>query len=546
MADPICRWRNSSIKQVVEFNILLPLSPCTKKEARAVVEHRWAVFGGKDFFQTPYQLAAQMGLYYEDDQFFYPRFDKLISIEEATDYMEYWGKHYYAPNPYTRSMTTTKEPIIINRFLVNWALDHKNPLFSEALKSMFSEDIGNTDILVNMINNFTDVTINNDIISIKPNAPHNRFNVVSPEFGINDKKGFFEFVGKNAGSSISLTNAPLLPLQQIFYGAPGTGKSHTVDKDYVKDNKCFRITFHPDTDYASFVGCYKPKMGGPTGEDITYSFVPQVFLNAYIYAWNHPDEPTYLVIEELNRGNCAQIFGDIFQLLDRQKTGHPGYSKYTINADSDIATYLSGELKDKESYEKVIREIYGPKEFDFSILALPSNLNILATMNTSDQSLFPIDSAFKRRWGMEYVGVNYTDAEQFTVVIDETHKYSWSEILKGLNGYIKQEKHSTNKILGNRFVQSDDNNVISAVAFRDKVLFFLFNDVFKEEDEFRTDFFGGNDELYFEDLCEGDGWTTYVINFIEKTCGTSNKSNTQQPDGVTPQQSEKESTTETE
>lgn len=546
MADPICRWRNSSIKQVVEFNILLPLSPCTKKEARAVVEHRWAVFGGKDFFQTPYQLAAQMGLYYEDDQFFYPRFDKLISIEEATDYMEYWGKHYYAPNPYTRSMTTTKEPIIINRFLVNWALDHKNPLFSEALKSMFSEDIGNTDILVNMINNFTDVTINNDIISIKPNAPHNRFNVVSPEFGINDKKGFFEFVGKNAGSSISLTNAPLLPLQQIFYGAPGTGKSHTVDKDYVKDNKCFRITFHPDTDYASFVGCYKPKMDGPTGEDITYSFVPQVFLNAYIYAWNHPDEPTYLVIEELNRGNCAQIFGDIFQLLDRQKTGHPGYSKYTINADSDIATYLSGELKDKESYEKVIREIYGPKEFDFSILALPSNLNILATMNTSDQSLFPIDSAFKRRWGMEYVGVNYTDAEQFTVVIDETHKYSWSEILKGLNGYIKQEKHSTNKILGNRFVQSDENNVISAVAFRDKVLFFLFNDVFKEEDEFRTDFFGGNDELYFEDLCEGDGWTTYVINFIEKTCGASNKSNTQQPDGVTPQQSEKESTTETE
>lgn len=546
MADPICRWRNSSIKQVVEFNILLPLSPCTKKEARAVVEHRWAVFGGKDFFQTPYQLAAQMGLYYEDDQFFYPRFDKLISIEEATDYMEYWGKHYYAPNPYTRSMTTTKEPIIINRFLVNWALDHKNPLFSEALKSMFSEDIGNTDILVNMINNFTDVTINNDIISIKPNAPHNRFNVVSPEFGINDKKGFFEFVGKNAGSSISLTNAPLLPLQQIFYGAPGTGKSHTVDKDYVKDNKCFRITFHPDTDYASFVGCYKPKMGGPTGEDITYSFVPQVFLNAYIYAWNHPDEPTYLVIEELNRGNCAQIFGDIFQLLDRQKAGHPGYSKYTINADSDIATYLSGKLEDKDRYEKAIREIYGLKEFDFSILALPSNLNILATMNTSDQSLFPIDSAFKRRWEMEYVGVNYADAEQFSVKIDDAHKYSWAEVLKGLNGYIKQEKHSTNKILGNRFVQADENNTISSIAFRDKVLFFLFNDVFKDEDEFRTGFFGGNDTLYFEDLCEGDDWTTYVINFVEKTCGASNKSNATQPDGVTPQQAEKESTTETE
>lgn len=336
------------------------------------------------------------------------------------------------------------------------------------------------------------------------------------------------------------------PLQQIFYGAPGTGKSHTVDKDYVKDNKCFRITFHPDTDYASFVGCYKPKMGGATGEDITYSFVPQVFLNAYTYAWNHPDEPTYLVIEELNRGNCAQIFGDIFQLLDRQKTVHPGYSKYTINADSDIATYLSGELEDKERYEKAICEIYGLKEFDFSILALPSNFNILATMNTSDQSLFPIDSAFKRRWEMEYVGVNYADAEQFSVKIDDAHKYSWADVLKGMNRYIKQEKHSTNKILGNRFVQADENNVISSIVFRDKVLFFLFNDVFKDEDEFRTSFFGGNDTLYFEDLCEGDDWTTYVINFIEKTCGASNKSNTQQPDGVTPQQSEKESTTETE
>lgn len=352
--------------------------------------------------------------------------------------------------------------------------------------------------------------------------------------------------GKESGLEDTSITTQGLPLQQIFYGAPGTGKSHTVDKDYVKGNKCFRITFHPDTDYASFVGCYKPNMGGPTGEDITYSFVPQVFLNAYIYAWNHPDEPTYLVIEELNRGNCAQIFGDIFQLLDRQKTGHPGYSKYTINADSDIATYLEGKLEDKERYKKVIREVYAPKEFDFSILALPDNLNILATMNTSDQSLFPIDSAFKRRWEMEYVGVNYTDAGQFTVKIDDEHKYSWADILKGLNGYIKQEKHSTNKVLGNRFVQSDENNVISEEAFRDKVLFFLFNDVFKDEDEFRTDFFGGNDNLYFEDLCEEKDLTNYVINFIEKTCGASNKVGNTQPDGVTPQQAENESTTETE
>ena len=147
---------------------------------------------------------------------------------------------------------------------------------------------------------------------------------------------------------------------------------------------------------------------------------------------------------------------------------------------------------------------------------------------------------------MEYVGVNYTDAGQFTVVIDETHKYSWAAILKGLNGYIKQEKHSTNKILGNRFVPADENNVITAVEFRDKVLFFLFNDVFKDEDEFRTSFFSGNDKLYFEDLCEDNELTAHVINFIEKTCKAEIKANNPQSGGVTPQQIEKESTTETE
>lgn len=335
MADPICRWRNSSIKQVVEFNILLPLSPCTKNEARALVEHRWAVFGGKDFFQTPYQLAAQMGLYYEDDQFFYPRFDKLLSIEEATEYMEYWGKHYYAPNPYTRSMTTTKGPIIINRFLVNWVLDHENPVFSEALKAMFTEDIGNTDILVNMINNFTDVTINNDIISIKATSPRKRFSDVSPKLETYDKKGFFEFVGKNEDLNIPLIN-DLLPLQQIFYGAPGTGKSHTI-KECTKGKDVIRTTLHPDSDYSTFVGAYKPttkdvKLRDVSGhviledgkevveDKIVYEFVEQAFLQAYINAWTkYADEQDgkqpkeqYLIIEEINRGNCAQIFGDLF------------------------------------------------------------------------------------------------------------------------------------------------------------------------------------------------------------------------------------------
>lgn len=540
-AAPICRAQNPELDVVKRFLNAMPNYDMPKKDYDNATE---AKFSG--WTSTHYQMAKQMALYYTKGDVCHPRFKNNVTTENILKYMGVWARKYYAPNPFTKDLNKYQEakPTVLYAYFAD-CIRKGVTSYKEACEHLFGDiQLNNMDKVKLMLNSFTDIYIDQSgnmafqkwspaiVPPLVPDVEHPL-----------DEVCFFNYFGDSTTKELSLISESTL--QKIFYGAPGTGKSHTVDTDYVKDNKCFRITFHPDTDYASFVGCYKPKMGGPTGEDITYSFVPQVFLNAYIYAWNHPDEPTYLVIEELNRGNCAQIFGDIFQLLDRQKTGHPGYSKYTINADSDIATYLSGELKDKESYEKVIREIYGIKEFDFSILALPSNLNILATMNTSDQSLFPIDSAFKRRWGMEYVGVNYTDAEQFTVVIDETHKYSWSEILKGLNGYIKQEKHSTNKILGNRFVQSDENNVISAVAFRDKVLFFLFNDVFKEEDEFRTGFFGGNDTLYFEDLCEDKDLTNYVINFTEKICKAANKVNNPQSDGVALQQVENESTTKT-
>lgn len=540
-AAPICRAQNPELDVVKRFLNAMPNYDMPKKDYDNATE---AKFSG--WTSTHYQMAKQMALYYTKGDVCHPRFKNNVTTENILKYMGAWARKYYAPNPFTKDLNKYQEakPTVLYAYFAD-CIRKGVTSYKEACEHLFGDiQLNNMDKVKLMLNSFTDIYIDQSgnmafqkwspaiVPPLVPDVEHPL-----------DEVCFFNYFGDSTTKELSLISESTL--QKIFYGAPGTGKSHTVDKDYVKDNKCFRITFHPDTDYASFVGCYKPKMGGPTGEDITYSFVPQVFLNAYIYAWNHPDEPTYLVIEELNRGNCAQIFGDIFQLLDRQKIGHPGYSKYTINADSDISTYLSGELENKERYENVIREIYGIKEFDFSILALPSNLNILATMNTSDQSLFPIDSAFKRRWEMEYVGVNYTDAEQFTVVIDETHKYSWSEILKGLNGYIKQEKHSTNKILGNRFVQSDENNVISAVAFRDKVLFFLFNDVFKEEDEFRTGFFGGNDTLYFEDLCEDKDLTNYVINFIEKICKAANKVNNPQSDGVAPQQVENESTTKT-
>lgn len=232
MADPICRWRNSSIKQIMEFNTLFPLCYTNKNVARELVEKRWNILGGSDFFTAPYQLAAQMGLYFEDYQNMYPKFSKYISLEEAQLYMRNWGRKYYAPNPYTKSLQQTEKPIIINNFLVNWCIENKKAKFSEALQAMFVESIGNTDILVNMLNNFSEVSIANDIMTLKENAPETPYNTVYLEVDKNDKKYFFDFITSDFNADFinvakDLEERP--SLQQIFYGAPGTGKSHEID-----------------------------------------------------------------------------------------------------------------------------------------------------------------------------------------------------------------------------------------------------------------------------------------------------------------------------
>lgn len=258
-------------------------------------------------------------------------------------------------------------------------------------------------------------------------------------------------------------------MQKILFGAPGTGKSHTIKSKYLADvpeENTFRTTFHPDYDYAQFVGSYKPKKENGT---ITYSFVPQVFAKAYKRA-KETSEPVYLVIEEINRGNCAQIFGDIFQLLDRNESGE---SQYEIDVDSDFAEWL-GESKIK----------------------LPRNFNILATMNTSDQSLFPMDSAFKRRFDWEYVPIRYFkdascgdnwNADGFEIKLDEHTSFSWLHFLKKINADIYKVTESEDKQMGEFFVKPKDN-VIDLEMFRSKVLFYLWDSVYKDEPDKRTIF----------------------------------------------------------
>ena len=345
-----------------------------------------------------------------------------------------------------------------------------------------------------------------------------------------------------------------ISLQQIFYGAPGTGKSKTI-KDITskaeKEGRVFRTTFHPDSDYSTFVGCYKPTkvksrrlqrmnlsledlakelgsyysnedLGKIVGiqkfcfdyypyidgeymsvnvtkllelagvpkdynveinkyikfchllpkqdpDKITYNFVPQAFTNSYIKAWS-TEENVYLIIEEINRGSCAQIFGDLFQLLDR---GDDGKSEYPIDADTDLGNYIAKEL------ESSTRMDFPDGVKDGKKLVLPSNLFIWATMNTSDQSLFPIDSAFKRRWDWKYLPIE--NAEKGWKIKVNRNEYDWYQFLEAINKEVFGLTHSEDKQLGYFFAKAKDG-IIDAETLVNKVYFYLWTDVFKDYD----------------------------------------------------------------
>ena len=331
-------------------------------------------------------------------------------------------------------------------------------------------------------------------------------------------------------ASTDKSNSQKGVLQQIFYGAPGTGKSHTI-KEETKEEDVIRITFHPDTDYSSFVGAYKPttallpicdELGqpmkiGPTvlhKEQIVYEFVAQSFLQAYVNAWKKydKDDKQYLVIEEINRGNCAQIFGDLFQLLDRNDYG---FSDYPIKADADMKRQLQKAFAGLaiEQSDK-INAIYEGKDIvsqvlNGDILLLPNNLYIWATMNTSDQSLFPIDSAFKRRWDWTYMPIS--NAEKHWVIGVNGNNYDWWQFLEKINEKIGSTTNSEDKKLGYFFCKAQ-NGIISAKAFVGKVIFYLWNDVFKDY-EFVDAIFNDVDgsKLSFKKFYTSEGLMSEIV-----------------------------------
>ena len=274
---------------------------------------------------------------------------------------------------------------------------------------------------------------------------------------------------------------------RIVFGAPGTGKSHKLKEDCEEmmnnSNGSFeRVTFHPEYSYSQFVGTYKPVMGDD-GETIKYSYVPGPFMRMYVEALKsgrtENPQPHLLLIEEINRAKVAAVFGDVFQLLDRDDDG---VSEYEIQASEDIRKYLAKELGGSPENYKRIR--------------IPNNMFIWATMNSADQGVFPMDTAFKRRWNFEYLGIDENEEKIKGIgkimLAGTDEPIEWNRLRKAINAKMSSSDFKINEdklmgpfFLSKKVVASDENRMIIdkdefIKAFKSKVIMYLYEDAVKQ------------------------------------------------------------------
>lgn len=334
--------------------------------------------------------------------------------------------------------------------------------------------------------------------------------------------------------------SPLIPTQIIYYGVPGCGKSYNVEKDIDKElnehgveNKEYhkvRCVFHPEYTNADFVGQVYPFVD-PDGHGVDYRFKPGPFAEIVRRAYHEPSKPFFLIVEEINRGNAAAIFGEMFQLLDRIKPGdnpdnsteniyQPGWSSYGVSS-TDVNAYIRQKTTDEEEirakrqnneslFETEINFQRGDcahvvvnegtrdervRELHFTwttAIRLPPNLSIYATMNTSDQNVITMDNAFQRRFKSRMIRNDLKNAAQYNIKIEGTN-VCWGAFRDWVNGKILSTpsiSKADDKCLGGWFISTsvetkdDDGNVtkfkdISRADFAEKVIKYLWDDVFK-------------------------------------------------------------------
>lgn len=328
------------------------------------------------------------------------------------------------------------------------------------------------------------------------------------------------FVRENDITNVYLANQTKIdkPHQRIFFGAPGTGKSYELNKEakeyFGKDYE--RVTFHPNYMYGNFVGAYKPfpkvlknsdgsiktDVDGNIQESITYEYIPGVLMKQLVKAFKNPNKNYLLLIEEINRANVAAVFGDIFQLLDRDETGE---SEYFIATSKELQEYLIKEFKDVELSEEVSNKL----EKDFSRLYLPSNLYIWATMNSADQGVMPMDTAFRRRWEFKYLGINDAadankeDFANYKFKINSTETVKWDEFRRELNKKLSSLNIPEDKLIGPYFISkyilegTDLERLTETI--KSKVLMYLYEDAAKA---FRSSLFAEGKYSTYSSVCK--------------------------------------------
>lgn len=293
------------------------------------------------------------------------------------------------------------------------------------------------------------------------------------------------------------------PHNRILFGAPGTGKSYLLNEDRLKfGNNYERVTFHPTYSYAQFVGTYKPK---PIYKDhlvspsysvmsykrsniehitekneehknlyplinepfITYEFVPGPFLRLLIKALEQPHINYLLIIEEINRANVAAVFGDIFQLLDRDESGN---SEYTIMISEEMKAYI---------YQQI--------GISLNEISIPHNFYIWSTMNTADQGVYPIDSAFKRRWSFQYISLDAGEEDISHIEVNikciKQPSINWNMFRRLLNSKLASLGYKEDKLIGPYFIKPHDliTDEKFQYVFKNKLLMYLFEDVVRHD-----------------------------------------------------------------
>lgn len=492
--SPFARFRNFTVENLKALLEVYPdqAGKLTWSEAGNEVE---AISNG--YKKTSYQQACQFGI--EDrgkDYFRVQNYLYTFDDEYLAKYLEFWIKTYYAPNPYVNS---EDKPMLIYCELVKAILESENHKVN--YYDFFNNRIGgkSDDILMNALKAY-----GNPLQYEKVEGKHffyirekdiafitEQVRLIESEFAIEnpkDKSSFFnrfsfdnfcKFHGISASiiqdNKLEYNNTRIKRITGgeniLLYGVPGAGKSYKIATEYCNnEDRMVRVVFHPDYTYSDFVGQILPVV---EGKDLSYKFTPGPFTQIMKMANDNPGYMYYLIIEEINRGNAPAIFGEIFQLLDRKDSD--SYSEDLIGeSEYGIVNY------------DVAKAVYGNAD---SKIRIPSNLTILATMNTADQNVFTLDTAFQRRWNMKQIENDVLSAKHADSVITGT-EITWGSFAYVVNGLIIENSaeiaSSADKRLGAYFVKERE---FRADLFSEKVLKYLWDDAFKFDHEliFRDD-----------------------------------------------------------